>query len=124
MGRREILMGLVAAAVTVGTPALMEAQADHPAPQGKVVQRDVSSQKGYGTHFQTSDRCVACHNGLTTSTGEDISIGVHWRTSMMANCRARSILDGRRPTRNNGSSPRRERYSGRMHHLPYAHDAL
>jgi hypothetical protein len=39
----------------------------------------------YGTHFETSDRCVACHNGLTTATGEDISIGVHWRTSMMAN---------------------------------------
>ena len=36
-------------------------------------------------HFQTSDRCVACHNGLTTSTGEDISIGANWRTSMMAN---------------------------------------
>jgi hypothetical protein len=39
----------------------------------------------YGTHFQTSDRCVACHNGITTPTGEDISIGVNWRTSMMAN---------------------------------------
>jgi hypothetical protein len=47
--------------------------------------RDVSSVKGYGTHFQTSDRCIACHNGLTTATGEDISIGVNWRTSMMAN---------------------------------------
>ena len=46
---------------------------------------DVSTVKGYGTHFQTSDRCVACHNGLTTPTGEDISIGVHWRTSMMGN---------------------------------------
>ena len=46
---------------------------------------DVASSKDYGTHFQTSDRCVACHNGVTTSTGEDISIGVHWRTSMMAN---------------------------------------
>ena len=39
----------------------------------------------YGTHFETSDRCVACHNGLSTAAGEDISIGVHWRTSMMAN---------------------------------------
>jgi hypothetical protein len=39
----------------------------------------------FGTHFQTSDRCIACHNGLTTSTGEDISIGYNWRTSMMAN---------------------------------------
>ncbi|PYR49386.1 MAG: hypothetical protein DMF89_12645 [Acidobacteria bacterium] len=44
-----------------------------------------SRRKTYGTHFQTSDRCVACHNGITTRTGEDISIGVDWRTSMMAN---------------------------------------
>src|SRR4051794_4478973 len=35
--------------------------------------------------FQTSDRCVACHNGLTTASGEDVSIGFAWRASMMAN---------------------------------------
>src|SRR4029078_1220811 len=26
-----------------------------------------------------------CHNGVMTSTGEDISVGINWRTSMMAN---------------------------------------
>jgi len=35
--------------------------------------------------FQTSDRCFACHNGLATSSGEDISIGLNWRPTMMAN---------------------------------------
>ena len=35
--------------------------------------------------FQTSDRCVACHNGMTTRDGEDYSIGVDWSTSVMAN---------------------------------------
>ena len=35
--------------------------------------------------FQTSDRCFACHNGLTNASGEDISIGFDWRASMMAN---------------------------------------
>ena len=35
--------------------------------------------------FQTSDRCFACHNGLSTPSGEDISIGFDWRASMMAN---------------------------------------
>ena len=35
--------------------------------------------------FHTSDRCLACHNGLSSSTGEDISIGFDWRTSLMAN---------------------------------------
>jgi hypothetical protein len=38
-----------------------------------------------GSIFQTSDRCFACHNGLSTSSGEDISIGFDWRASMMAN---------------------------------------
>ena len=36
-------------------------------------------------HFRTSERCIACHNGLLTSSGEDISIGFDWRPSMMAN---------------------------------------
>ncbi len=35
--------------------------------------------------FRTSDRCVACHNGLKTSSGEDISIGFQWSGSIMAN---------------------------------------
>lgn len=38
-----------------------------------------------GVEFSTSDNCLACHNGLTTSSGEDVSIGVAWRASMMAN---------------------------------------
>jgi len=35
--------------------------------------------------FQTSDRCVACHNGLTTASGRDVSIGFEWQASIMAN---------------------------------------
>ena len=35
--------------------------------------------------FVTSHECGACHNGLTTAAGEDVSIGVSWRASMMAN---------------------------------------
>ena len=56
-----------------------------PAASPNAAPRDLTKVKGYGTHFQTSDRCVACHNGIVTSTGEDISIGVSWRTSMMGN---------------------------------------
>jgi hypothetical protein len=37
------------------------------------------------TAFQTSDNCMACHNGLTAASGEDVSFGVAWRASMMAN---------------------------------------
>jgi len=35
--------------------------------------------------FHTSDRCVACHNGMRTKSGADYSIGLEWRASMMAN---------------------------------------
>lgn len=35
--------------------------------------------------FHTSDRCIACHNGLADTSGKDISIGTNWSSSMMAN---------------------------------------
>ncbi|MFO7693567.1 MAG: hypothetical protein R6V57_10825 [Vicinamibacterales bacterium] len=35
--------------------------------------------------FDTSDQCQACHNGLVTPRGADVSIGIAWRASMMAN---------------------------------------
>src|SRR2546429_491789 len=35
--------------------------------------------------FQTSDRCTACHTGLKTDAGQDLSFSNDWRTSMMAN---------------------------------------
>jgi hypothetical protein len=35
--------------------------------------------------FQVSSECLACHNSLTTPSGEDVSIGSDWRGSMMAN---------------------------------------
>lgn len=35
--------------------------------------------------FQTSDRCVGCHNGMKTQSGADFSIGYDWRSSIMAN---------------------------------------
>ena len=34
--------------------------------------------------FATADRCEACHNGLVTASGRDVSIGADWRASMMA----------------------------------------
>ena len=34
--------------------------------------------------FQSSTQCMACHNGLVSASGEDVSIGTTWRSSMMA----------------------------------------
>lgn len=35
--------------------------------------------------FSVAGPCMACHNGLVSPTGGDISIGTDWRSSMMAN---------------------------------------
>jgi len=35
--------------------------------------------------FHTSARCMACHNQLVTPKGQDVSIGIDWRSSVMAN---------------------------------------
>jgi len=35
--------------------------------------------------FQTSDRCVACHNGLTTASGRGVPIGVDCEARAKAN---------------------------------------
>ena len=44
-----------------------------------------AGQKQLEPEFHTSDRCLACHNGLRTPAGDDVSIGFAWRASIMAN---------------------------------------
>lgn len=44
-----------------------------------------AGQKQLQPEFHTSDRCLACHNGLKTPSGEDVSIGFAWRSSIMGN---------------------------------------
>src|SRR4051812_29800564 len=61
-------------AAVLGTAVVATTFAASPAPAG-------SSP----SLFATSDRCLACHNGMTTPTGEDLSIGFAWRASIMAN---------------------------------------
>jgi hypothetical protein len=55
-----------------------QAQQPKPRPDGRKGHADLSL-------FSHSDNCVACHNGLTTPSGEDVSIGSTWRSTMMAN---------------------------------------
>jgi len=55
-------------------PAQVELSAQASGPVGVVPQL-----------FHTSDQCLACHNGLVASNGEDVSIGFQWRSSMMGN---------------------------------------
>ena len=72
---------------------------------------------------QTSEDCLACHNGLRTPSGEDVSIGASWRASMMANSARdpywqaavrRETID--HPGRGGGDS-------GRMLRVPHADGA-
>jgi len=46
---------------------------------------NAASQVDPHKDFHTADRCVACHNGLKTPKGEDVSIGLQWRATVMAN---------------------------------------
>ena len=71
---------VLAAAIVVWGAAIISASAPQPAPQ--VIP---GGPVAAGALFTTADECLACHNGLTTSSGEDISFGSSWRASMMAN---------------------------------------
>jgi hypothetical protein len=51
---------------------------DPPTPVQRHEQADTSM-------FAVSGDCLACHNGLVTAGGEDVSIGASWRGTMMAN---------------------------------------
>lgn len=44
-----------------------------------------AERKALHALFQTSDRCFACHNGLVSASGEDVSIALDWASSIMAN---------------------------------------
>ena len=72
------------------------------------------------TLFLTSHDCCACHNGLTTPTGEDVSIGVSWRASMMANSSRDPYWQAavRREIIDHPGGGRGDR--GRMRDLPHA----
>src|SRR6266550_8649111 len=50
-----------------------------------VLMSGAGGQKEVKPAFHTSDRCLACHNRLTTPSGKDVSIGFDWRSSIMAN---------------------------------------
>ena len=41
--------------------------------------------EAHGPRLETGGHCMACHSGMTTPSGEDISIGSSWRASMMGN---------------------------------------
>jgi hypothetical protein len=71
----------IAAALLGWTAAVLSATAPSDAEQAPTGARGAVP----AVLFQVANECVACHNGLTTASGEDVSIGVNWRATMMAN---------------------------------------
>jgi hypothetical protein len=72
---------------TLGIPCLLAFQSTGSTgtPEHTSEKPIVTYQPKVATAFHTSDRCVACHNGMKTRTGEEYSIGSDWEASMMAN---------------------------------------
>jgi len=70
------LLVFFSAAIWVAFAAAAAPQVAHPPEAPRRVHPD--------TRFLTSHECLACHNGLFTAAGEDVSIGSSWRASMMA----------------------------------------
>jgi hypothetical protein len=70
-----VTLGLIA----VSAPAFVSGLSSSP--------EGVASAPGHSprSRFEPSSACLACHNGLTAASGEDVSIGAAWRGSMMAN---------------------------------------
>jgi hypothetical protein len=85
MFRTVAMIGAAMLVVAFATAPSAQSPAPGAASRPAARTTDVTSHKDYGTHFETSERCFPCHNGMTTKAGEDISIGINWRTSMMGN---------------------------------------
>ena len=73
---------LVGAALTVRQSDVVVASAPRPK---EVASAPRGGAKAADDLFLTADRCMACHKGVVTSEGVDVSIGYDWRASMMAN---------------------------------------
>lgn len=73
-------VGVIAVVAALTITSIASVSPDSPAPNVPAGHVGLPPQL-----FETSEGCMACHNGLSTPSGEDISIGTSWRASMMAN---------------------------------------
>ena len=78
MVRRRLRVGLVGLAASAWCLAVFSVS-----PRAQSAPTAIAAHESVA--FLTSDNCLACHNGMMASSGEDVSIGAAWRASMMAN---------------------------------------
>jgi hypothetical protein len=94
MNRLLLACALLVASLTAGilaarTPVPVLAGQQAPTSTAQLQPTEEKPLVAYKPHqataFHTSDRCVACHNGMTSADGEGFSIGFDWQASIMAN---------------------------------------
>src|ERR1700726_3955331 len=76
---RKLSWYALLAVALLSLPSATVSQSDREKTKGPTKKNELKPK------FQTSDRCLACHNGMTAPSGTDVSIGIDWRTSLMAN---------------------------------------
>src|ERR1700726_2557266 len=76
---RRLSCYVILALALVLLPSALISQSDKETTKGPTKKNELKPE------FHTADRCLACHNGLTTPSGKDVSIGFDWRSSIMAN---------------------------------------
>ena len=81
----RLLSVACAAWVVALLTAIPAAQTGAPVATPAVVKTSLLGPHKNVSLFLHSDNCVACHNNLAAPTGEDVSIGTSWRSTMMAN---------------------------------------
>jgi hypothetical protein len=119
----------VCAAVHLGAagPPIALPVSPSPAAHAAPASSNDDSERGPGPHtgalFLTSHECLSCHNGLTTASGEDVSIGTAWRASIMANSsRDPYWMAGvRRETLDHPSAAREIEEECSICHMPMSH---
>jgi len=76
-----------------------------------------------GDLFLTSDNCMACHNGMISPQGQDLSIGIDWRSTMMANASRDPYWQAgvRRETLDHPKASSAIEHECSLCHMPMAH---
>ena len=113
----RLLFGVLA--YSLGSFALMAASPDDPpTPAPRPI---VAGHRG--SLFVTSENCLACHNGLSTPSGEDVSIGTSWRATMMANSARDPYWQAsvRRETLDHAESAAKIEHECSVCHMPMSH---
>lgn len=91
-GHKFLFIKLLAIISIIGTASIISCKSeetteisDAPEEPADTVKTELPLSRVNTDDFTGSGNCANCHTGLTDSAGNDVSIGSHWRSTMMAN---------------------------------------